>query len=282
MPIQFNCPNCGHDLTVPDDSAGMTGRCKHCDQRLRIPVAEILSDDPVPMIRTDEQHYTPLEMRRRSPSKLPRVLLILAVGGVLGAAYWAMKSPDLKENMSGVVDLLPESIKPDQDKVAVAKWLGDNLNDGDWEEVKWWPAVTLPEEIIQSDIQDLKESIAFEAKLIDETMKPFVVTNVISALDDDPQKTTDDNLSEKFAALSMMKIVEDAQGRVDAKKGLLNLMQKARSYRVCRLKYRARNTFNAMILTEQMFVIFDGKAYPILDENPNGLRLRDAAGKALQ
>ncbi len=35
--IEFNCPNCGHTLRVPDPYAGKKGGCKHCGARFLVP-----------------------------------------------------------------------------------------------------------------------------------------------------------------------------------------------------------------------------------------------------
>jgi RsiW-degrading membrane proteinase PrsW (M82 family) len=39
MTIQFECPGCGKRFAVPDEAAGRTGRCSHCERRMTIPMA---------------------------------------------------------------------------------------------------------------------------------------------------------------------------------------------------------------------------------------------------
>ncbi|MEM6459689.1 MAG: hypothetical protein AAF710_09905 [Planctomycetota bacterium] len=36
------CPHCGHELTAPLGAGGKTARCTACDQRFRLPSAEML------------------------------------------------------------------------------------------------------------------------------------------------------------------------------------------------------------------------------------------------
>jgi len=39
MAITFKCTQCGHELTVPDELAGRTGRCARCGTRITVPSA---------------------------------------------------------------------------------------------------------------------------------------------------------------------------------------------------------------------------------------------------
>jgi phage FluMu protein Com len=40
MPIEFRCANCHKLLRTPDDTAGQTGKCPHCDALMRIPARD--------------------------------------------------------------------------------------------------------------------------------------------------------------------------------------------------------------------------------------------------
>ncbi len=39
MPIQFQCPHCGNQMSLADQYAGQTGPCKQCGQTITIPGA---------------------------------------------------------------------------------------------------------------------------------------------------------------------------------------------------------------------------------------------------
>ncbi len=44
--IQLICPHCGELLNLPDKFAGTVGRCKHCKQRVVVPVQPIIAPAP--------------------------------------------------------------------------------------------------------------------------------------------------------------------------------------------------------------------------------------------
>lgn len=54
MSVTFQCGECGHQYTVPDEFAGKWVRCKHCESTLEVPgpvaeppVAELLPEEPI-------------------------------------------------------------------------------------------------------------------------------------------------------------------------------------------------------------------------------------------
>ena len=38
------CPHCGRELSIPEQYAGQTGKCRHCEKMIAVPELAILSD----------------------------------------------------------------------------------------------------------------------------------------------------------------------------------------------------------------------------------------------
>jgi hypothetical protein len=59
MPIQFNCPACQTQISLPDEYAGLKARCKACDHKLIVPVPPRLQ--PIATaLPADEDQWTSL------------------------------------------------------------------------------------------------------------------------------------------------------------------------------------------------------------------------------
>lgn len=86
MPIDVQCEECGHELTVSDSMAGRMGRCPECDHVIEIPAGEKKA------AKARGGAFTPVP-RHLVPSAtgglmaLSNLLSVLAVITLLGFAY---------------------------------------------------------------------------------------------------------------------------------------------------------------------------------------------------
>jgi hypothetical protein len=67
MPIPFVCPGCGKKVNAPDEAAGKTVRCRHCQQSMRVPAASKAEDfTPVSATPRVNQRTATDRTRRRA------------------------------------------------------------------------------------------------------------------------------------------------------------------------------------------------------------------------
>lgn len=106
-----------------ENSRGESVRCRSCGKSLRLPEleAEVIRVETKPAVRRKSlQSYTGAA-----------VALVLCVV-VAGLLFWTAQS----RNKSG--DPIKLGFLPDPELRAVRAWLEENLDSGQWEEVRWW------------------------------------------------------------------------------------------------------------------------------------------------
>lgn len=140
------------------------------------------------------------------------------------------------------------------DKAAVEKWLKENLPDGKWEEIRWWPSI---EETghVDRQIADARQRMAANEKQLAETKAELEDANKNQRSRTNAQqlefvKFLEDRISsyEKFTIDRLNEIKE---------------LEKIPPRRICGIKLRAKSSFGALSVDSLLFEITDGIAAPI-------------------
>lgn len=155
----------------------------------------------------------------------------------------------------GVNPQLANAVGLNADRNAVSKWLGENWDSTDWEEVKWWPAVNL-EKRKRAKLADIKRFIDQNSKWESD------LTEQLDALDKLPPVRGGHDEARRIRDQ-----VEQFQRQTSQ---LQRDRQKAESLpnKVCMIRIRTKNVFSR--LNTLVFEILpDGGAKRIADP-PNG------------
>lgn len=231
----YVCPSCGKTWQIPADAADPE-RCPNCQKSFKVAYQEL--PPAVPEFRS------PLPSRSRWPLLVAAVVVLAGVGLLFG-----MKPGKVAEN------ILPRAVV-DREFALVDAYLKEHLDNGDYEVVRWWPAMD-DDRRKKAVIDDLKVSqrplrMKLEA-WEEEISHPRLVKTV------QQRRDLQDQISRAKSDLAISEItVQPWVERLGEK--------------VCRIKYRALNSFGAKVLIDQGFTIRDGTVAPIDLENGDGHR----------
>ena len=196
--VEWICPGCHTKYGVPS-TVGLV-LCPKCTKTNVSPSA--------------------LKRRRVSPAVITAfvILLLTPVSGAL--LYFSMTTIKPAEIAKAVLE-------QNASKSAVRKWLKENLDDGSWEEVKWWPVV--------------KSHTLYEAN----------ARKIISQIEES-KKVFESGSDQPLQSLAEWK----QHYEMFEKNGIREFSG---------LKYRTRSPLGGKVLREQIFEITNGDAKPLED-----------------
>jgi len=254
----WTCPNCGQGWSIPAHAPDPTN-CPKCPKPA---VVEIQKLPPV----------TPHRVLTRS-SRVAWTVITAVIVGIFGllsaAAFFAMKPSGVgvaqfagqveQQVKKAIADPVPRKVI-DREFAMVNQHLKENLDDAEYEVVKWWPAVAR-RELSQKRIQEEREKIAalqrdvqkYEAE-IDKLKKLGTVEIRDVPLD----------LSENQSRMIALRHqIADAEDGIGSLRPHIDDLTDTLDDMVCRLKFRARNRLGAKILVDTIFVVEKDRMYAV-------------------
>ena len=201
--VKWTCPQCRKNYSVPS-TAGLV-LCPACKKPTSPPAV------------TKRKGFSAATI-----AAIVMLLLTPLSAGILNLFMSAEKVAELRK-------LIPQL---DPSRSLVAKWLRENLNDGTWEEVKWWPTV--------------------ESQALYDANARRIITQIESA-----KIRFEDRRNDEF----------DWQRRHENTLATWKLhwesFEKIGLRKFCGMKYRTRSPMGGKVIQSQIFEIIDGVAVPI-------------------
>ena len=221
--VHWTCPGCQKTYAVPDDT-GLT-LCPLCRSRTK---------------------------PKRFPGKLSAAVLGLVV--VFGLAWWMASRTNLMTPVSRVVFGNPE-------KRLIATWLRENLNDGKWEEVRWWPAVDVGPHLkaerikLKAILKPLQDEEAMLEKTYAQLQKERDAPDFVKWT---PEVIRDFN--KRQAELNLRLSVVDRDIKLSAIPYFLKQLELVSpTAKVARIRVRSKSGFGGNVLSDKVFLIDGGK-----------------------
>lgn len=132
--VNWTCPGCGKAYSVPS-TVGLTV-CPKC---------------AAPAVKP-------------SVSDRTRIVVACAVSLLIAAMLWSLFTGATSDRAAAIGEhRVGREAMLDADKQAVGQWLRENLPDGKWEEIQWWPPVDL-QATYDRKVSKLQEAIAENQK----------------------------------------------------------------------------------------------------------------------
>ena len=135
--LVFSCPHCQKALNGKDDLAGRVVICPACKAEFTVPLPAIpvkqpeSESDPLGFLNTPHNSTDPKQ------NKTPHIIRLGCLSSffiLLVASFFALVV------LMGLLSML----STDPDLAAVRVYLKDNLDSGEWEEIRWWPKRPVP------------------------------------------------------------------------------------------------------------------------------------------
>lgn len=249
----------------------------------------------IPVPATSAASTTPANPQRRSGWVIPLVLLAgIVLGGLIvlairpgggssvtadgGAANanadaGAKAGADAGANAGGggpgkPPDPPQKPNPPQHDKALVEQWLKEHLNDGRWEEVRWWPAITL-QAIYDIRLPEAERAVVDFQKQVDDLDRQIrdLTQKGVSVKDYSPSRVPPLGLTKQQDELWSLKDASyHARVKLKTCITIVKLMKERGPRRICAMRFRTKNGFGANRIADALFDITDGVA-TVVDVN---------------
>ena len=259
--IRFSCPSCGVTLGAAPTATGQERKCPKCKAPLAVP-------DSVPSIDVAGRSSASATAGRK-PSKIAMpwmiagVLLVAVLAGVL---YGVLNRDQGGSGLASITGI-GSSLRSTPEQQAVRAWLTENLDEPEWEEVRWWPARDMVE-FTDKDIKAAQDLLEHEERHV--AMAREKLAEAIEVAKSPPEV---DEFGRRLGAQwyadqvpAQERSLKERIDRYNLRLKQLNEAKQAKPLRVIRLKYRS-NWFGSKWIRTDMFAIVDGKATKIGPEN---------------
>lgn len=213
-------------------------------------------------IDTNSPHAANKRYRRR---QFPWFFTMLLLSIVFLVGYLAVFDID-----SGLEfkPALPGVNPSDPNLELVRAYLKENTNTGEWEEVRWWPAVANHEKYDKYIAEQIKriEAILAIQRSAQLTIKELEADGV--KIDYKPGDRSRINLSRDERSLWEAKR-DIHQANFDLVQAQANLeeLKRDREMKICRLKFRTQNGIGATVIFDELFCIRENEIDVVIDSS---------------
>lgn len=151
---------------------------------------------------------------------------------------------------------------PQHDKALVEQWLKEHLNDGRWEEVRWWPSITL-QAIYDIRLPEAERAVVDFQKQVDNLDRQIrdLAGKGVTIKDFSPSRVPPIGLSKQQDELwSLSDSSYHAHEKLKTCIAIVKLMKERGPRRICAMRFRAKNGFGANQIVDALFDVTDGVA----------------------
>lgn len=151
---------------------------------------------------------------------------------------------------------------PQKDKALVEQWLREHLNDGRWEEVRWWPSITL-QAIYDIRLPEAERAVVEFQKQVQALDQQVgdLATKGVTVKDWSPSRVAPLGMTRQQNELwSLNDASYHAHAKLATCLAIVKLMKERGPRRICAMRFRAKNGFGANQIVDALFDITDGVA----------------------
>lgn len=156
---------------------------------------------------------------------------------------------------------------PQHDKALVEQWLKEHLNDGRWDEVRWWPSITL-QAIYDIRLPEAERAVVDFQQQVDNLDRQIrdLQAKGVKIKDFSPSRVPPIGLSKQQDELwSLHDSSYHAHEKLQTCIAIVKLMKERGPRRICAMRFRAKNGFGANRIVDALFDVTDGVAM-VVDE----------------
>jgi hypothetical protein len=209
--------------------------CPGCQKKFSVPTLEGLTLCPACQPFKLDTSQSPPSIKRVQKKQTTSLLALTSCVILIPVIIWQWHHLISSGKLAEIAAIFPAE---DIGKSPVRKWLKDNLDDGSWEEVKWWP--TIPTQTLYN-------------------------ANALRLLEhiEEQKSRFERGLPTKHDALAHCKAQLDA-------------FQVAGVRHFCAIKFRTKSPFGGMVLQTRTFEIREREAIPLKADRIVEQDIRDA------